>query len=407
MAAVAEQSILAGFKRERKPEQMPKSSTAQKSAHARWVESRLADAMQFEEVDAVVAVSPENVAYVAGYTVPSQALGVRNRFFAAVVTLSGRSAMILSANELREAEQRAQVDQLIAHDEFNDDPIKVLLGVLGDLGLDPRRSRIGLEFDALPVDRWMALLEYADRAAFTNGTPCFAAARTVKSLAETELLRSAARIADAAQEFAHTTLKGNVTERDVARAISDAAMGYGADAIKGIQVAAGERSSLSNAAPTDRELQNGELVKVDNFFVKGSYLSDTGRSFSVGDPSPAQSATWNAIQDARMEILASIRPGVSTRDVWATFVDAFEARKLNPAIRFLGHGLGLSLHEEPFIAAHTDTTIEEGMVLAIEPIAQVGDVKFFVEDNLTVGPDGIDLFTDHFGARLPVMHLGG
>lgn len=389
---------------------MSTRTTPEKSLHARWVADRLGEAMGVDGVDAVVAVSPENVAYVAGYTVPSQALGVRNRFFAAVVTRSGDSAMILTANELKEAEQRAQVDELFAYDEFNDNPIKLLLEVLAGLGVEVPRSRVGIEFDALPVDRWAALLDLLDpsaRTAFVSGTPSFARARTVKSPAEVGMLREVARIADSAQEVAHSTLKGRVTERDVARIISDAAMAHGADAIRGIQVAAGERSSLSNASPTDRLLQPGELVKVDNFFVRGSYLSDTGRSFCVGDPSPEQISTWNAIQDARLEILAAIRPGVSTRTVWSTFVDAFAARNLTPAIRFLGHGLGLSLHEEPFIAAHTDTVIEEGMVLAIEPIAQVGDVKYFVEDNLVVGPGGVELFTDRFGVTLPVVHLGG
>lgn len=386
---------------------MSTRTTPEKSSHARWVADRLGEAMDVDGVDAVVAVSPENVAYVAGYTVPSQALGVRNRFFAAVVTRSGDSAMILTANELKEAEQRAQVDQLFAYDEFNDNPMKLLLEVLAGLGVEVSRSRVGLEFDALPVDRWTALLEQSDRIDFVSGTPSFARARTVKSPDEAGMLREVARIADSAQEVAHSTLKGRVTERHVARIISDAAMAHGADAVRGIQVAAGERSSLSNASPTDRVLQPGELVKVDNFFVRGSYLSDTGRSFSVGDPSPEQISTWNAIQDARLEILAVIRPGVSTRTVWSTFVDAFAARNLTPAIRFLGHGLGLSLHEEPFIAAHTDTVIEEGMVLAIEPIAQVGEVKYFVEDNLVVGPGGVELFTDRFGVTLPVVHLGG
>lgn len=384
---------------------MTLEGTMEKSQQAKWVESRLDSAMASEGLDAVVAVSTENVAYVAGYSVPSQVLGVRNRFFAGVVTRTGGSAMVLSANEHREASQRAQVDRLYPYDEFNDDPVETLVEALNDLGIQIGEHRVGVELDAMPARRWMRLSTKAEESSLVDGTHCFDLARTVKSHDEIQLLRTVAQIADKAQATAHSSLRGTVSERDVARIISDAAMAHGADAVRGIQVAAGERSSLSNAAPTDRILQAGELVKVDNFFVKGGYLSDTGRSFCIGEPSTDQLANWNKIQEARLEVLASIRPGVSTQTIWRTFITAFEERHLAPAIRFLGHGLGLSLHEEPFIAAHTDTEIEEGMVLAIEPIAQVGDLKYFVEDNLVVGANGVELFTSEFGTRLPVVNL--
>jgi Xaa-Pro dipeptidase len=73
---------------------------------------------------------------------------------------------------------------------------------------------------------------------------------------------------------------------------------------------------------------------------------------------------------------------------------------MEPAIRFLGHGLGLSLHEEPFIAAHSDTVLEPGMVFAVEPIFVDGREGYHLEDNLLVTEDGYENLTLGFAREL-------
>jgi Xaa-Pro dipeptidase len=70
---------------------------------------------------------------------------------------------------------------------------------------------------------------------------------------------------------------------------------------------------------------------------------------------------------------------------------------MEPAIRFLGHGLGLSLHEEPFVASHTDVELEAGMVFAIEPGYKADGLGFHLEDNVIVTDDGIENMTTQVG----------
>ena len=75
-----------------------------------------------------------------------------------------------------------------------------------------------------------------------------------------------------------------------------------------------------------------------------------------------------------------------------------------PTMRFLAHSPGLSLHEEPFIAAHTDSVLEAGMVFAIEPVVKTADgMGFHLEDNLIVTPTGVDNMTSRFGPDLIVL----
>jgi Xaa-Pro aminopeptidase len=354
--------------------------------------------MQRHGLDALVAYSKENVAYGAGYVVPSQALGMRDRQFATIVNADGQAAMLLAAVELEEADARSAIRELYPYDEFADDPMERLAGALADLGV--AAGTVGLELDAIPAERWEALARATPRVSWRNGTPALQQARMVKTPAELTRLRKAAAIAEQAQAEAHAQVREGMTEQDLYRVIVDRALAAGAEAIAMVQVAAGERSSYANPTPSGVRFRSGDVVKIDIFITEGGYFSDTGRAIVIGEASPSHRRTWAAMQETLAEVHAVIRPGISTRQLWNTFVRAFSERGMDPSIRFLGHGLGLSVHEEPFIAEHTDVILEAGMVFAIEPVYQVDDVLFHLEDNVIVTPDGVENMTARFGPEL-------
>ncbi|MHA6797731.1 M24 family metallopeptidase (plasmid) [Pseudonocardia bannensis] len=364
----------------------------------REVLARQQIAMREFGLDALVAHSPDNVAYGAGYTVPSQSLGMRNRQFVTVCTSDGQSAMLLTANEVDEARDRSSIERLYPYDEFTEDPMAVLAGMLSDLGITD--GAVGIELDAFPADRWQDLQRLTPKVGWRPAAAAFARARMVKTEREIALLRESAGIAVRAQMDAYPQLRPGMTEREAYRLVADRALALGADKIVMIQVAAGERSIYSNPSPGGTPFIAGEPVKFDVFVTKEGYLSDTGRSVVVGSASERQRRTWARMQDVFDVIRETIRPGVSTREVWDVFVREFGARSMAPAIRFLGHGLGLSLHEEPFIAAHSDTVLEPGMVFAVEPIFVDGREGYHLEDNLLVTEDGYENLTPQFGREL-------
>jgi Xaa-Pro dipeptidase len=366
------------------------------------ITARLCGAMEQHGLDALIAYSKENVAYGAGYIVPSQALGIRNRQFAVAVNRAGRAAMLLSANELQEAQARSTIKDLRPYDEFAEDPMAVLAAIVKDL--DVAGGKIGLEMDGIPADRWETLAKHLPRAKWVHGAEAFHDARKVKTPRELELLRRAAAIADTAQTEAHAQVREGMTEQDLYRILVDRALAHGAENILMIQVATGERSTYSNPTPSNRPLRRGEAVKVDVFVSVGGYLSDTGRSIVIGEATPAQRDIWAKMQDTLAAVHAAIRPGATTRDLWNVFVETFRRHDMAPVIRFLGHGLGLSLHEEPFIAAHTNMVLEAGMVFAIEPVYRTGDgMGLHLEDNVIVTKTGVENMTSRLGRDLIVL----
>jgi Xaa-Pro dipeptidase len=110
------------------------------------------------------------------------------------------------------------------------------------------------------------------------------------------------------------------------------------------------------------------------------------------------------MQDTLAAIHGAIRPRGTTRQLWDVFVETFRKYDMAPVIRFLGHGLGLSLHEEPFIAAHTDMVLEPGMVFAIEPVYKTSDgAGYHLEDNVIVTKTGVENMTSRLGRELIVL----
>jgi Xaa-Pro dipeptidase len=367
------------------------------------IQARLKEAMEKFGLDALVAYSTENVAYGIGYIIPSQALNLRTRQFAVVINRDGRAVLLLTSNEHPEAEQRSLVREFRPYDQFNDDPMEVLAGILKDLGV--AEGRVGLEMDAIPADRWEALKKNLPKTRWEHGTKAFAHARMIKTPSELEKLRKAARIADLAQAKAHPYVKEGVTEHEIYRRVVDQAIAQGADKILMIQVAAGERSTFSNPSPGDYRMKRGEVVKIDTFVQVGGYLSDTGRAFVIGQASQIQKDIWARMQETQAAILSIVKPGASTRDLWRVFVDNFKKYGMEPCMRFLGHGLGLNLHEEPFVAAHANMELQEGMTFAIEPVYNTTDGKmgFHLEDNLLVTRTGVENMTSYFGPELIVL----
>ena len=349
-------------------------------------------------LDAMIAFSPDNVAYGAGYLVPSQRLGMRNRDFAVVSDRNGHSSLLLTSNEVDEATERSTISQLAPYDEFNGDSMAVLAQLINDHGLVGQT--VGVELDALSADRWESLKRQLPGVTWKPAQAAFHHARMVKTPSEIERLRVAARIAMQAQIDVREHFRVGMTEREAYRLVVDRILELGGDNVVMIQVAAGERSLFSNPSPSDRAFRRGETVKFDVFITQDGYLSDTGRTVVIGDASAEQRKAWSSIEEVLALLHQEVRSGVTTKQLWDLFVREFDVRGMSPAIRFLGHGLGLSLHEEPFLAAHSDITLEPGMVFAVEPIYVAEQCGYHIEDILLVTENGSENLTPGYGTEL-------
>jgi ectoine hydrolase len=352
-------------------------------------------------LDAIISCSPENFAYVAGFVVPSQPL-MRHRHAMSVVTANGQVALFGVDMEQSTIRARAPDACLAVWEEFGDDAMQVLSGLLGQLGL--AKARIGIELGYLPASDFAQLKKIMPDADFVGCDRIFARLRQLKTPQEIDLLRKLSRMADRAITDAISAVVPGDTEMDIAAHLTRNVYELGAQQFKLMIVATGERSELPNVGPTSRKLGRGDVCRVEIFPVIDGYHAGVCRTAVVQQAPPHADEVWQVLTDCKYDILERIRPGASCRAIYQAFIARLAASKL-PPISFVGHGIGLFLHEDPYLG-HTpiigstqDAALEEGMVLGFEPLCYRTGYGFGMQnkDMVVVTANGCELLSDYAG----------
>jgi Xaa-Pro dipeptidase len=348
-------------------------------------------ALEEEDLDAIIAMSPENFAYVAGFIVPSQPV-LRWRHAAAVITRDGRRALFTVDMEASTVKDLEPDEDVRIWEEFEEDAMPILAGLLGDLGLGS--GRIGIETDYLPVRDMERLEKLVPDVRWEPCYPIFNRLRMIKTPRELELMRKLARITDRSIKEAFESVRAGDTEMDLAGAVTTNLFRHGAQNFKWLILASGERSQFPNVGPTLRKLQRGDIVRLEVFGALDGYHTGICRTAVVQEASAEVTEIWSNIVASRDMIFETIRDGASGADVYQKVKARFEELGWEP-MSFVGHGIGLFVHEEPYIGRYGDARIEAGMVLGTEPVLLIpGRYGFQVKDIVAVGPDGCEVLSD-------------
>jgi Xaa-Pro aminopeptidase len=188
---------------------------------------------------------------------------------------------------------------------------------------------------------------------------------------------------------------------DIAGYLTKKVYTLGAEHFKLLIIATGDRIRLSNVGPSERRLQRGDICRVENLSVIGGYQAGVCRTATV-QPPPMAEEIWAHLVACKYMLLDMIKPGASCLKIFRTFIDKLSKMKL-PPIGFVGHGIGLHLHEDSYIGSTLilgrpgeDATIEAGMVLGFEPLCYETGYGFGMEnmDMLVITEDGCELISD-------------
>jgi len=353
---------------------------------------RQQQAMNEAGLDALVAISPENFAYTTGFVIPSQHL-MRWRHAMAVVTLDGKTAIVSVDMEETTVRNKAPETDVRVWGEFSDNPMETLANLLTDLGLGS--SKIGLEFDYLPAGDYQDLTSRLPKVKFSPVELLYNRLRQLKTDQELDLLWRLSRISDQAIAEAFQAVRAGMSEMDLAAAMTRSVYAQGAQHFKLMIVATGERSQLPNVGPSERVLQPGDVCRVEIFSVIDGYHAGVCRTAVVQHPPPGAERIWRNLVECKHLVLEKILPGASTLEIYEIFLKKFSQLGL-PPISFVGHGIGLHLHEDPYLSKYSDTQLESGMVLGIEPLVYNTGMGFGLQlkDMVTVTESGCQLLSD-------------
>ncbi|MDE0306606.1 MAG: Xaa-Pro peptidase family protein [Albidovulum sp.] len=353
--------------------------------------------LQQERLDAFVVCSPENFAYLAGFVVPSHSI-LRWRHSMIIVTADGNKHVFTVDMEESTVKQNLPGVEVRSWREFADCSMVVLADYLKELGLE--NAKLGLELDYLPARDLERLSVELPSAALMDSSEIFSRMRFIKTTREIDLLRRLSRISDKAINDAYQSVGLGSSEMDIAAALTRSIYRQGAQDFKFMIVATGERSQLPNVGPSLRKLEMGDICRVEIFSIVDGYHAGVCRSASVGDPSPEADEIWSILANATRQLVSLIEPGVPTSDVYRKYLKLVEPLDM-PPIDFAGHGIGLHLHEHPYLADADPTVLEAGMVMGIEPLIYKTGHGFGLQnkDMVLVTETGCELLSDYTNTK--------
>ena len=227
-------------------------------------------------------------------------------------------------------------------------------------------------------------------------TPVISKMRSIKSQSELENIKKSQYITKKVFYHALKIIKPGLTEILIATELEFFAKKLGAKyAAFDFIVASGENSAIPHSNVSERKIQKNDVILIDIGVNFGGYMSDMSRTVFLGEISSQQKEVYNLVLRAQELAISSIKSGVKCADIdniVRSFIDSTKYKGL--FLHSTGHGVGLNIHEKPFISSKNDDVLEEGMVVTVEPGIYIQD-KFGIriEDMLLVTKYGCENLT--------------
>lgn len=339
-------------------------------------------AMRAHDLEALLIFSPENLRYLTGFR-GEAAYGVLTQ---------RRMHLVTDYRFVQQAQEECRGTDIVCRDRDRQTLGEALRSILAGESV----VSAGIETAHLSHATHASLASDLARFGMVPANGLVEGLRIDKDEWEIEQIAKAAAIADMALASLLAQFRLGVTERDMARELDYLVKCHGADDVAFPTILGfGANSARPHCVPSTRPLAKGDIVLIDFGAMVNGYRSDMTRTFVAGTPSALQARMMQAVLEAQEAAIAAVRPGAAGADV-----DARAARVLastqfaHHAGPGTGHGVGLTLHEKPFLGPGCGDILRAGWVVTIEPALYVpgyGGVRY--EDDVLVAAAGATCLT--------------
>ncbi|GAB3278560.1 M24 family metallopeptidase [Parahaliea aestuarii] len=360
-------------------------------------EARLARArelMRVEGLDAVYLNAGTNLYYFTGTP-----FGASERMVGALITPGGAPHYIAPAFELGTLQGFIRIPGDVHCWEEHENPYQLTAKLLADLGIS--NGRIGVD-ESAPFFIFDGLRQAAPHYDYVSATGVTAGCRMQKSAAELALMQRAKDMTLAVHKAAASILREGISTAEVTDFIDRAHRAVGA--AKGNYfciVLFGEDTAFPHGVANPKLLESGDMVLIDTGCQLQGYLSDITRSYVFGEPTERQREIWNIEKAAQAAAFEAARIGAPCGTVDDAAREVLVANGLGPDYQLpgtphrTGHGIGLDIHEWPYLVRGTDTPLANGMCFSNEPMICVpGEFGVRLEDHFYMTENGPRWFTE-------------
>ena len=208
--------------------------------------------------------------------------------------------------------------------------------------------------------------------------------RMIKDIDEINNLQKACEITDNCFKYIISYIKPGMTEKQIADEIEEyykqRTDGLAFDTI----VASGENSAKPHAVPSNRKIQEKDIITIDMGCKVNGYCSDMTRTIFVGEMTDEMKKIYDLVLKNQVQTLEQMKDGVSTRMLTKMVQNDFRFYDYD-LIHSLGHGVGMEIHEAPYIGISSDTNLKENMIVTDEPGIYIpGKFGIRIEDTVQI-----------------------
>ncbi|ANU12947.1 Xaa-Pro dipeptidase [Planococcus halocryophilus] len=340
---------------------------------------KLRDEMKQREVEAVLVTSPYNLRYITEFT------GT-----AGLALVTQQQAVFITDFRYTEqaGEQVKEFDVIQAEKNLMDEVVKTVKS---------------MDIDTLAFEQ--DYMTYASAEQYREKLECelepisnlIEKIRMVKTAEEVAVLKAAAKIADDAFEYICGFIRPGLTELEVSNELEFFMRKQGATSSSfDIIVASGLRSALPHGVATDKVIEKGDMITLDFGALYNGYISDITRTVAVGEPSEQMKEIYDIVLKAQELGVEKIGPGMSGIEADAIARDYIKSKGYGEAFgHSTGHGIGLEVHESPGLSSKSQTILEPGMAVTVEPgiyLQGIGGVR--IEDDILITESGNERLTN-------------
>lgn len=333
------------------------------------------------ELDALLITNAGNRRYISGFTGST-----------GTVLITTNAAFFLTDGRYTEqATQQCQGFEIIT---FTNPPGE--LHFISELLTLKGIKRVGFEKNTITYGQFELYSQKFNDVELVGIEGVVESLRIIKDETEVNIIRQAAQIADEAFSHILTFIRPGITELDVSNELEFFMRKKGAECSSfDIIVASGPRSALPHGRASERVIQPNEFVKMDYGARFKGYVSDLTRTVVIGEPSDKHREIYNIVLEAQLKGVNDIKPGMTGKEADALTRDVITKYGYGPQYSHTtGHGIGIDIHEGPRLAATSDTVLEPGMVVTVEPgiyIPDFGGVR--IEDDVLITENGREILT--------------
>ncbi len=339
-------------------------------------------------------------------------LRASERLHGVIIPVEGAPVYVSPAFEEAKLRTMLLLDGEVRCWQEHESPTALVIETVRSLGYETGTIAVD---PATPFFTFDGLRRAGNAFDFINASEVIAPCRMVKSPAEIALIRQAMAATLSVHKAVARVLHEGITTTEVENFVKAAHAKLGMDPVFTFCIVLfGEPTAYPHGVPYPQTLKDGDMVLVDIGAPLHGYQSDLTRSYVFGEPTPRQRAVWNVEKAAELAAFAAAQIGAPCEAVDAAARGVIEAAGFGrdyalPGLPHrTGHGLGLDVHEEPYMVRGDRTLLAPGMCFSDEPtICIYGEFGVRLEDHVYMTETGPAWFTEPAHSCDDPFHVGG